>query len=204
MDGAPPPMPDGKRQEKVPGFVWLLVALGILVLAGMGGLWAIFSRMAAEPAISAKAFVERLSDGKDPKWLVVSRDENNRPLLLDLKRGNEKFAVDLSAIDNNRVKVTGDNYIFSIGDPWTAPDWVPVYAEARLKTLRQVTGREHSVDFEVLEPKQALRWYEEALSGNGFSVEKLTPIVLNAKTKSKYVSIIAEPSGVKWIIHVVY
>ncbi len=112
MDGAPPPMPDGKRQEKVPGFVWLLVALGILVLAGVGGLWAIFSRMAAEPAISAKAFVERLSDGKDPKWLVVSRDENNRPLLLDLKRGNEKFAVDLSAIDNNRVKVTGDNYIF--------------------------------------------------------------------------------------------
>ena len=204
MDSAPPPLPAGRRQEKVPGYVWLLGVLGILVLAGVVALWTISSRMAAEPAISAKAFVDRLSDEKDPKWAVVSRDEKNRPLLLDLRTGGEEFSVDLTAIDNNQVKVTADNYIFSIGYPWTAPDWVPAYPEAKTKTLRQVTGREHSVDFEVMEPKAALHWYEEALKGNGFSVEKLTPVVLNAKAKGKYVSVIAEPVGVKWIIHVVY
>ena len=204
MNGAPPPLPFGKRQEKIPGFVWLLAALGELVLAGVVGLWAIFSRMVAQPEISANTFVDRLSEGKDPRWVVVTRDEKNRPLLLHLKRGDEEFKVDLTAIDNNQVKVTADNYIFSIGYPWTAPDWVPAYPEAKSKTLRQVTGREHSVDFEVMEPMQALHWYEEALKGNGFSVEKLTPVVLNAKAKGKYVSVIAEPVGVKWIIHVVY
>ena len=204
MGGSPPPLPTGKREERVPGFVWLLLMLGILVLAGVVGLWTIFSRMAAEPAISAKAFMDRLSDGKDPKWFVKSRDEKNRPLLLTLKRGDEEFAVELSTIDNNQVKVSAENYQFSIGFPWSAPDWVPVYPEAKAKTLRQVTGREHSVDFEMLEPKQALRWYEEALKGNGFLVERVTPVVINAKAKGKYVSIIAEPFGVKWIIHVIY
>lgn len=182
----PPPMyppPPIEGPKKTPVWVWILAAVGGLIVLGviaisLLGYYAFqkVKEVATNPTAAA-ALLSKI----DPDLEVLDVDEDKKVIRVRNKRNNEEVTLNMSDILQGKLKISHEGKdgveSFELGGKVKLPTWLPAYPGVEPKGIGAArSDKEGSsggmFSFESSDaPEKILAFYKEDLEKRGFKAE---------------------------------
>ena len=177
----PPPMyppPPIEGPKKTPVWVWILAAVGVLIVLGviavsLLGYYAIHKlKEVANSPIAAAALLSKI----DPDLEVLDVDENKKVIHVRNKRNNEEVTLNMSDILQGKLKISHEGKdgveSFELGGKVKLPTWLSAYPGVEPRGIGATRSDKGSgggmFSFESSDaPEKILAFYKTGLEKGG-------------------------------------
>ena len=214
----PPPPIEGPK--KTPVWVWILAAVGGLIVLGviaisLLGYYAFqkVKEVATNPTAAA-ALLSKI----DPDLEVLDVDEDKKVIRVRNKRNNEEVTLNMSDILQGKLKISHEGKdgveSFELGGKVKLPAWLPAYPGAEPKGIGAARSDKQGAggmfSFESADaPEKILAFYKEGLEKRGFKAEDSVQVtgsasVLIMKSENEGATITVTPNGSHSQVTVLY
>ncbi len=216
----PPPMPMGQGPKKTPVWVWILAAVGgmiLLLTIGLGllGYYAVqkVKEVAANPSAAA-AILSKI----DPDLEVLDIDDGKKIIRVRNKRNNEEVTLNLNDILQGKLKIQHEGKdgveSFELGGKVKLPSWLPAYPGAELKGIgagrSDKDGAGGLGTFDTADPaEKVIAFYQAALEKRQFHKDEGvsasgTSVLVMKNDSGDMATITATPIGDSTKVTVLY
>ena len=214
----PPPPIEGPK--KTPVWVWILAAVGVLIVLGviavsLLGYYAIHKlKEVANSPIAAAALLSKI----DPDLEVLDVDENKKVIHVRNKRNNEEVTLNMSDILQGKLKISHEGKdgveSFELGGKVKLPTWLSAYPGVEPRGIGAMRSDKGSgggmFSFESSDaPEKILAFYKTGLEKGGFKAENGIQVTGGAsmmimKSENEGATITVTPNGSHSQVTVIY